>query len=136
MDTQSPPLIDLAAYYNQFVGRPPRPYLDDDYTGMAYLPYLVAVAEEVLYLGIQPITPEQLASATASALRRMPVHALEASVVSMAMLAESLVENDAARTLIRRHLAVIGEALEANEKNEMMMWFRKPLVNLDPAAKG
>lgn len=134
MNTQS--TVDLAAYYNQFVGRPSRPYLDDDYTGMAYLPYLVAVAEEVLDLGIQPVTREQLANATASAIRRMPVHALEASVVSMAMLAESLVEDDNARTLIRRHLAVIGEALEANDRDEMGQWFRKPLVNLDPNKKG
>ena len=74
------------------------------------LPYLVAVADEVLDLGIEPITPAQLARAAAHAIRKKPVHALEAAVVSMAMLGEGLVETDAARALIRQHLAAIGKS--------------------------
>jgi hypothetical protein len=95
------------------------------------LPYLVAVADEVLELGIETITPAQLACATARAIRKKPVHALEAAVVTMAMLGEGLVEVDADRTLIRQHLAAIGEALEANDKDVMGNAYGKPMVNLD-----
>lgn len=95
------------------------------------LPYLVAVADEVLDLGIEPITPAQLARAASRAIRKMPVHALEAAVVSMAMLGEGLVETDVARDLIRQHLAAIGEALEANDRDVMGDAYGKPVVNLD-----
>ncbi len=95
------------------------------------LPYLVAVADEVLGLGIEPLTPAQLAHATARAIRKMPVHALEAAVVSMAMLGEGLVEADADRALIRQHLAIIGDALEANDLGVMRDAHGKPVVNLD-----
>ncbi len=95
------------------------------------LPYLVAVADEVLDLGIEPITPAQLARAASHAIRKMPVHALEAAVVSMAMLGEGLVETDAARDLIRQHLAAIGEALEANDRDVMGDAYGKPVVNLN-----
>ena len=95
------------------------------------LPYLVAVADEVLDLGIEPITPAQLARAASRAIRKMPVHALEAAVVSMAMLGEGLVETDAARDLIRQHLAAIGAALEANDRDVMGDAYGKPVVNLD-----
>ena len=95
------------------------------------LPYLVAVADEVLGLGIEPLTPAQLAHATARAIRKMPVHALEAAVVSMAMLGEGLVEADADRALIRQHLATIGDALEANDLDVMGDAHGKPVVNLD-----
>jgi hypothetical protein len=95
------------------------------------LPYLVAVADEVLDLGIEPITPAQLTRAASRAIRKIPVHALEAAVVSMAMLGEGLVKTDAARTLIRQHLAAIGEALEANDREVMGGAYGKPVVNLD-----
>ena len=95
------------------------------------LPYLVAVADEVLVLGIEPITPVQLARATACAIRKKPVHALEAAVVSMAMLGEGLVEADADRALIRQHLVTIGEALAANDLEAMGGAFGKPVANLD-----
>jgi hypothetical protein len=88
-------------------------------------------ADEVLDLGIEPLTPAQLAHATARAIRKMPVHALEAAVVSMAMLGEGLVDADAGRALIRQHLATIGEALEANDRDVIGDAHGKPVVNLD-----
>ncbi len=108
-------LIDPAGYLAQF----------------NVLPYLVAVADEVLDLGIEPLTPAQLAHATARAIRKMPVHALEAAVVSMAMLGEGLVDADAGRALIRQHLATIGEALEANDRDVIGDAHGKPVVTLD-----
>jgi len=114
-EREAPTRIDPAGYLAQF----------------NILPYLVAVADEVLDLGIEPITPAQLARAASRAIRKMPVHALEAAVVSMAMLGEGLVETDAARDLIRLHLAAIGEALEANGRDAMGDAYGKPVVNLD-----
>jgi hypothetical protein len=84
------------------------------------MPYVVAVAAETM--GIRPdsngqpgISHGEFLAQTEAAISRYPVHAHETGIVSLAMLADSYIQDDEGRRVLRDHLARIGRAIHEAE---------------------
>ncbi len=81
------------------------------------MPYIVAVAAETMAmqgdLEAAGLSPGDLMERAESAISRYPVHAHEICLVTLAMLANSYIEEEAYRNLLREQLARMGELLQA-----------------------
>lgn len=80
------------------------------------MPYIVAVAAETMGIqgnqGAAGLSPGDLMERAESAISRYPVHAHEICLVTLAMLADSYIEEEAYRNLLREQLARMGELLQ------------------------
>ena len=80
------------------------------------MPYIVAVAAETMAMqgdqGTAGLSPGDLMERAESAISRYPVHAHEICLATLAMLADSYIEEVAYRNLLREQLARMGELLQ------------------------
>ena len=80
------------------------------------MPYIVAVAAETIGIqgsqGAAGLSPGDLMERAESAISRYPVHAHEICLVTLAMLADSYIEEETYRNLLREQLARMGELLQ------------------------
>ena len=80
------------------------------------MPYIVAVAAETMAIqgnqGAAGLSPGDLMERAESAISRYPVHAHEICLVTLAMLADSYIEEETYRNLLREQLARMGELLQ------------------------
>jgi len=80
------------------------------------MPYIVAVAAETM--GVQgkqdaaEISPGDLMARAESAISRYPVHAHEIGLVTLAMLADSYIQEAAYRNLLRQQLTRINDLIQ------------------------
>lgn len=78
-------------------------------------PFIVAVAAETMNIpggqGDAGLTPGGLMERAESAILRYPAHAKDISLVTLAMLADSLTPDESSRTLLRLHLARMDELI-------------------------
>ena len=83
------------------------------------MPYIVAVAAETMAIqgnqGAAGMSPGDLMERAESAISRYPVHAHEICLVTLAMLADSYIHDEADRNLLREQLARMGELLQEAE---------------------
>ena len=89
---------------------------DEYVTQFADMPYIVAVAAETM--GIQgeqggaEISPGDLMQRAESAISRYPVHAHEIGLVTLAMLADSYIQEAVYRNLLRQQLTRINDLIQ------------------------
>ena len=89
---------------------------DEYITQFEDMPYIVAVAAETMAIqgnqGAARLSPGDLMERAESAISRYPVHAHEICLVTLAMFADSYIEEVAYRNLLREQLARMGELLQ------------------------
>ena len=89
---------------------------DEYVTQFEDMPYIVAVAAETM--GIQgeqggaEISPGDLMQRAESAISRYPVHAHEIGLVTLAMLADSYIQEAVYRNLLRQQLTRINDLIQ------------------------
>ena len=80
------------------------------------IPYIVAVAAETMDIqgkqGATGLSPGDLMKRAESAISRYPVHAHEIGLVTLAMLADSYIQDDVYRNLLREQLARMGDLIQ------------------------
>ncbi len=89
---------------------------DEYVTQFEDMPYIVAVAAETMDIqgkqGAAEISPGDLMERAESAISRYPVHAHEIGLVTLAMLADSYIQEGVYRNLLREHLARISDLIQ------------------------
>ncbi|MBI5330100.1 MAG: hypothetical protein HZB71_05745 [Betaproteobacteria bacterium] len=79
------------------------------------MPFIVAVAAETMNIpgdqGDAGLSPGDIMERAESAISRYPVHAKEICLITLAILADSLIPNEASRSLLREHLARMDELI-------------------------
>lgn len=89
---------------------------DEYITQFEDMPYIVAVAAETMGIqgkqGAAEMSPGDLMERAESAISRYPVHAHEIGLVTLAMLADSYIQEGVYRNLLREQLARIGDLIQ------------------------
>ncbi len=89
---------------------------DEYVTQFEDMPYIVAVAAETMGIqgkqGVAGLSPGDLMERAESAISRYPVHAHEIGLVTLAMLADSYIQEDIYRNLLREQLALISDLIQ------------------------
>lgn len=80
------------------------------------MPYIVAVAAETMGIqgkqGVAGLSPGDLMKRAESAISRYPVHAHEIGLVTLAILADSYIQENIYRNLLREQLAQMGDLIQ------------------------
>ena len=89
---------------------------DEYVTQFEDMPYIVAVAAETMGIqgkqGVAGLSPGDLMERAESAISRYPVHAHEIGLVTLAILADSYIQEGVYRNLLREQLARIGDLIQ------------------------
>jgi hypothetical protein len=89
---------------------------DEYVTQFEDLPYIVAVAAETMGIqgkqGAAEMSPGEFLERAESAISRYPVHAHEIGLVTLAILADSYIQENNYRNLLRDQLALMGDFIQ------------------------
>ena len=89
---------------------------DEYVTQFEDMPYIVAVAAETMGIqgkqGVAGLSPGDLMERAESAISRYPVHAHEIGLVTLAILADSYIQEAIYRNLLREQLARISDLIQ------------------------
>ena len=89
---------------------------DEYVTQFEDMPYIVAVAAETMGIqgkqGAAEMSQGEFLERAESAISRYPVHAHEIGLVTLAMLADSYIQEGVYRNLLREQLARIGDLIQ------------------------
>jgi len=89
---------------------------DEYVTQFEDMPYIVAVAAETMGIqgkqGAAEMSPADLMKRAESATSRYPVHAYEIGLVTLAILADSYIQEAIYRNLLREQLAQMGDMIQ------------------------